>query len=222
MSTHLAVSRDEWLRARVELLDAEKDLTRRTDEIARRRRELPWVRIDGGYVFDTEAGEATLADLFHGRSQLIVYHFMYGPDWEEGCPSCSAVADGFDAATTRRAYQTIPIQPDEVLREMYLNPRRGLDSVVVKGMINLLGIYPVGTMVILDTYELALVKAANPNLEFVNRPIVRVISDPMGTLVHPGTDVDLALQEDDGRYARSIIKVTSPEKYGVRVADYFV
>ncbi len=133
-----------------------------------------------------------------------------------------AVADGFDAATSRRAYQTTPLEPDAVLREMWENPRRGAEPVLVKAFINLLGIYPVGTMVILDTYELALVKAANPNLEFVHRPIVRVISDPMGTLVHPGTDVDLAHQDADGRYARSIIKVTSPEKYGVRVSDYFV
>jgi len=133
-----------------------------------------------------------------------------------------AVADGFDAATSRRAYQTNPLEPDAVLREMWENPRRGCEPVLVKAFINLLGIYPVGTMVILDTYELALVRAANPVLEFVHRPIVRVISDPMGTLVHPGTDLDLAHQEADGRYARSIIKVTNPEKYGVRVADYFV
>ncbi len=96
MTHHRTVSREEWLRARVELLGAEKALTRQSDDLARRRRELPWVRIDEHYVFDTEHGEATLADLFHGRSQLIVYHFMYGPDWDEGCPSCSAVADGFD------------------------------------------------------------------------------------------------------------------------------
>ena len=133
-----------------------------------------------------------------------------------------AVADGFDAATSRRAYNTTPLEPDAVLREMWENPRRGYEQVLVKAFINLLGIYPVGTMVILDTYELALVRAANPVLEFVHRPLVRVISDPMGTLVHPGVDVDLARQEEDGRYARSIIKVTSPEKYGVRVADYFV
>ncbi len=87
---------DEWLEARLELLKAEKELTRLSDDVARRRRELPWVRIDKDYRFDTEDGEATLADLFRGRSQLIVYHFMYGPDWDEGCPSCSGVADGFD------------------------------------------------------------------------------------------------------------------------------
>jgi HD-GYP domain-containing protein (c-di-GMP phosphodiesterase class II) len=133
-----------------------------------------------------------------------------------------AVADGFDAATSRRLYQTTPLEPDAVLREMWENPRRGCEPVLVKAFINLLGIYPVGTMVILDTYELALVRAANPNLDFVHRPIVRVISDAMGTLVHPGTDVDLALQDAEGRFVRSIIKVTNPDKYGVRVSDYFV
>ena len=86
----------EHLDARAELLTTEKEVTRLNDDLARRRRELPWVRVEKDYRFDTETGEATLADLFHGRSQLVVYHFMYGPDWEEGCPSCSSVADGFD------------------------------------------------------------------------------------------------------------------------------
>ncbi len=96
MPTHLTGTAEEHLAARTELLAAEKELTRRADEIARQRRALPWVRVDKEYRFDTETGPATLEDLFHGRSQLVVYHFMYGPDWEEGCPSCSSVADGFD------------------------------------------------------------------------------------------------------------------------------
>jgi predicted dithiol-disulfide oxidoreductase (DUF899 family) len=96
MTNHPTGTRDEWLEARLELLDAEKQLTRLNDDLARRRQELPWVRVDKDYVFDTEDGEATLTDLFRSRSQLFVYHFMYGPDWDEGCPSCSAVADGFD------------------------------------------------------------------------------------------------------------------------------
>lgn len=96
MTNHRTGTRDEWLGARLELLKVEKELTRLNDDLARRRRELPWVRVDNDYVFDTEDGEATLEDLFRGRSQLIVYHFMYGPDWDEGCPSCSSVADGFD------------------------------------------------------------------------------------------------------------------------------
>jgi predicted dithiol-disulfide oxidoreductase (DUF899 family) len=96
MTDHRTGTREEWLQARLDLLKAEKDLTRRSDELARQRRELPWVRLDKEYGFDTEQGEATLADLFHGRSQLLVYHFMFDPEWDEGCPSCSAVADGFD------------------------------------------------------------------------------------------------------------------------------
>jgi len=88
--------REEWLRARKELLEAEKELTRRSDELARRRQELPWVRIDKGYRFETDEGNASLADLFRGRSQLLIYHFMFGPDYTAGCPSCSAIADGFN------------------------------------------------------------------------------------------------------------------------------
>jgi predicted dithiol-disulfide oxidoreductase (DUF899 family) len=96
VTKHPVGTRDEWLAARIELLKQEKEVTRAGDELAKQRRELPWVRVDKEYVFDTEDGEATLAELFRGRSQLIVYHFMFGPDWPEGCPSCSAVADGFD------------------------------------------------------------------------------------------------------------------------------
>jgi predicted dithiol-disulfide oxidoreductase (DUF899 family) len=96
VTDHNVVNRQEWLAAREELLKAEKELTRLNDDLTRQRRELPWVRIDQDYRFDTEDGEATLTDLFRGRSQLLVYHFMFGPDWDEGCPSCSGVADGFD------------------------------------------------------------------------------------------------------------------------------
>jgi predicted dithiol-disulfide oxidoreductase (DUF899 family) len=96
MTTHRLAAPREALRARLELLEAEKEATRQNDQLARQRQELPWVRVDKPYAFDTEEGEATLADLFRGRSQLVVYHFMYAPDWDEGCPSCSGVADGFD------------------------------------------------------------------------------------------------------------------------------
>ena len=96
MTGHKTGTRDEWLAARLELLEAEKDLTRRSDELARRRQELPWVRIDKAYRFETDAGSASLADLFQGRSQLLVYHFMFGPDYTAGCPSCSMIADGFN------------------------------------------------------------------------------------------------------------------------------
>jgi predicted dithiol-disulfide oxidoreductase (DUF899 family) len=90
------VSRDEWLSARLGLLEQEKELTRLSDEVARRRQELPWVRVDKAYRFDTDEGAASLKDLFRGRSQLLVYHFMFGPDFAAGCPSCSAIADGFN------------------------------------------------------------------------------------------------------------------------------
>jgi len=96
MTTHQIGTREQWLKARLELLDAEKQLTRRSDELARRRQELPWVRIDKEYRFETDEGSASLADLFKGRSQLLVYHFMFGPDYTAGCPSCSAIADGFN------------------------------------------------------------------------------------------------------------------------------
>ena len=96
MTTHVTGTREQWLKARLELLEAEKELTRRSDELARRRQELPWVRVDKEYRFETDEGSASLADLFRGRSQLLVYHFMFGPDYTAGCPSCSAIADGFD------------------------------------------------------------------------------------------------------------------------------
>ncbi len=96
MTDHRTGTREEWLVARLELLTAEKELTRRSDELAQRRQELPWVRVDKEYRFETDGGSASLADLFGGRSQLLVYHFMFGPDYTAGCPSCSAIADGFN------------------------------------------------------------------------------------------------------------------------------
>ncbi len=102
-------TRDEWLAARLELLEAEKELTRRSDELARRRQELPWVPIDKEYRFETDDGSATLADLFGGRSQLLVYHFMFGPDFTAGCPSCSAIADGFDGSVVHLAHHDVTL-----------------------------------------------------------------------------------------------------------------
>ena len=133
-----------------------------------------------------------------------------------------AVADGFDAATSRRVYQTVPIQPDQVLKEMWENPRRGYDQVVVKAFINLVGIYPVGTCVILDTHEVAIVHAANPDVSQVHRPMARVVAAPDGALMTPGTVVDLAQRDANGNFPRTIVKVTDPQKYGIKVSDYFV
>jgi predicted dithiol-disulfide oxidoreductase (DUF899 family) len=109
MAKHTTGTREEWLAARIELLQAEKELTRRSDELARRRQELPWVRIDKAYRFETDAGSASLVDLFRGRSQLLVYHFMFGPDYTAGCPSCSAIADGFDGSVVHLANHDVTL-----------------------------------------------------------------------------------------------------------------
>src|SRR3989441_6607954 len=109
MTKQMSGTREEWLVARLELLDAEKELTRRSDELARRRQELPWVRIDKEYRFETDEGEASLADLFRGRSQLLVYHFMLGPDDTAGCPSCSAIADGFNGFAVHLANHDVTL-----------------------------------------------------------------------------------------------------------------
>ena len=98
MTQHATGTREEWLAARLELLEAEKELTRQSDEVARQRQQLPWVRIDKDYRFETDHGSATLAELFGGRSQLLVYHFMFGPEYTAGCPACSAIADGFNGS----------------------------------------------------------------------------------------------------------------------------
>jgi HD-GYP domain-containing protein (c-di-GMP phosphodiesterase class II) len=133
-----------------------------------------------------------------------------------------AVADGFDAATTRRAYQTSPIQPDEVLKGMWTNPRRGMEPALVKALINVLGVYPVGTCVILDSYEIGIVHSANPDLAQIHRPVVRLVATADGAPMTGGPLVNLAEQKADGGFARSIIKVTDPAKYGIDPAACFV
>ena len=109
MSDHKIGTREEWLAARLELLEAEKELTRRGDELARRRQELPWVRIDKEYQFEADEGTASLADLFRARSQLLVYHFMFGPDYTAGCPACSSIADGFDGFAVHLANHDVTL-----------------------------------------------------------------------------------------------------------------
>ncbi|PTR28396.1 DUF899 domain-containing protein [Pseudomonas sp. GV085] len=109
MNTHNTATREQWLAARLQLLEAEKALTRRSDEVARQRQALPWVRVDKTYRFDTDNGSATLAELFQGRSQLLVYHFMFGPDYTAGCPSCSAIADSFDPIVVHLANHDVTL-----------------------------------------------------------------------------------------------------------------
>jgi predicted dithiol-disulfide oxidoreductase (DUF899 family) len=109
MTTYKTGTREEWLAARLDLLEAEKELTKRGDELARQRQDLPWVRVDKDYRFMTDDGETSLAGLFHGRSQLIVYHFMFGPDYTAGCPACSAIADGFNGFAVHLANHDVAL-----------------------------------------------------------------------------------------------------------------
>jgi HD-GYP domain-containing protein (c-di-GMP phosphodiesterase class II) len=133
-----------------------------------------------------------------------------------------AIADSFDAATSRRVYQTTPLNPAQVMQEMRDNARRGMDPVLVKAFVNLTGIFPVGTLVVLDTFELGLVHAGNPIAEMLSRPIVRIVSDSRGNILFPGYLVDLADRGQDGAFKRTIIKTDQPDRYGIRVGDYFI
>src|SRR5260370_41985079 len=109
MTKHMTGTREEWLAARLGLLKEEKELTRRSDELARRRKALPWVRSDKEYRFETDEGTVSLADLFKGRSQLLIYHFMFGPEYTAGCPSCSAIADGFNGSVVHLANHDVTL-----------------------------------------------------------------------------------------------------------------
>jgi HD-GYP domain-containing protein (c-di-GMP phosphodiesterase class II) len=158
----------------------------------------------------------------HMRGDLSGYPKVIRPRTMSMTSKIVAVTDGYDAATSRRVYQTIPYPPSAVLQEMRDNPRRGMDPVIVKAFINLLGIYPVGTLVVLDTFELAVVSAANPNSEALSRPIVKIVSDAQGNVVAPPLEVDLANTDGSGEYPRTIIKTADPDRYGINVGDYFV
>ncbi len=129
-----------------------------------------------------------------------------------------AVADGYDAATSRRVPDDA-VPSSAVRQEMRDNSARGMNPVVVKAFI---GIYPVGTRVVLDTFELAVVFAANTCLDALSRPTVRIVSDPQGTMLRPAPEVDLAVPDANGEYPRTIIKTADPERYGINVGDYFV
>ncbi|MEJ2677553.1 MAG: HD domain-containing protein [Gemmatimonadota bacterium] len=167
------------------------------------------------------------------RAMLMAYeHHMktdltgYPPNKRERDPTLFsrivAVADGFDAATTSRSYHS-PWRPEAALREMKDNPKRGLDPLLVKAMINVTGIFPVGQLVILDSYELAVVVAPNPDPKRLNQPVAKIIIDPMGMPLPEPVTVDLSeVDPATGKPRRSIIKTTDPDRYGIKVSDYFV
>jgi HD-GYP domain-containing protein (c-di-GMP phosphodiesterase class II) len=159
----------------------------------------------------------------HMKIDLTGYPRVIRPREQGTFSRLVSVADGYDAATTRRSYQTVPIQSDKVLKEMWENPRRGYDRVMVKALINLLGIYPVGTCVVLDTFEVGIVAGANPDPTFLNRPMVRLALDAYGNVIlPPGQLVDLAERDADGNFKRTIVKVTASDRYGLTAGDYFV
>jgi HD-GYP domain-containing protein (c-di-GMP phosphodiesterase class II) len=164
----------------------------------------------------------TVAYEHHMRGDLSGYPKVVRPRSLSMTSKIVAVADGYDAATSRRSYQTVPYSPAAVLQEMRDNPSRGMDPVIVKAFINLLGIYPVGTLVVLDTFELAVVSASNPRLDALSRPIVRIVSDAQGNVVVPPLEVDLAQADSKGDYPRTIIKMADPDRYGINVGDYIV
>ncbi len=158
----------------------------------------------------------------HMKTDLTGYPKTLRPRTLSVYSKIIAVADAFDAATSRRAYQTVPLQPAEVLKEMWENPRRGQDPVLVKAFINLTGIYPVGTCVILDSYEVAVVHSANPDPTQLHRPVVRIVISPDGAKMGDGVLADLGEANGAGSHKRSIIKVVDPDRLGIRPSDYFV
>jgi HD-GYP domain-containing protein (c-di-GMP phosphodiesterase class II) len=157
----------------------------------------------------------------HMKTDLSGYPRCIRPRDPTLFPRIVAVADSFDAATTKRSYQAVPLLPDRVLQEMRDNPNRGLDPLLVKAFISMTGIYPVGSAVILDTYELGVVMGANPRPEMLHQPIVRILYDSMGRIVDPPLTVDLA-EPAPGEPPRTIIKTTDPERYGIHVGAHFV
>lgn len=168
----------------------------------------PWRSMTGAYEH-------------HMRTDLTGYPKTSRPRKLSLYSKIIAVADGFDAATTTRVYQDTPWSPADVLRGMRDNPRLGLDPVVVKAFINLTGIYPVGTLVVLDTLELALVMAVNPDATALSRPLVRILMDDRGNLVVLDSLVDLTARTEGGQFVRTIIRTEDPQRYGIRIGDYF-
>ncbi len=198
-----------------------------SEEEWRRMAAHPWLGVLSlfhlrGQQEDVSYRAMTVAYEHHMRMDMSGYPRNIRPRKMSMTSKIVAAVDGYDAATSRRVYQTIPYPPSDVLQEMRDNPKRGLDPIVVKAFINLLGIYPVGTLVVLDTFELAIVCAANPKPEALSRPIVKLVSDPHGNTLIPAPEADLALQDVNGQYPRTIIKTADPDRYGINVGDYLV
>lgn len=187
----------------------------------------PWLGVLVLFQFRRQQEELsyramTVCHEHHMKIDLTGYPKVIRPRQASLLSRIVSIADGYDAATSRRVYKTEPLAPSAVLEEMRDNPRRGLDQVLVKAFINLLGIYPVGTLVVLDTFELAVVSGANPNPEALSRPIIKIISDAQGNSISPPLQVDLAVPEAGGQYARTIIKTADPDRYGITPGDYLI
>ena len=187
----------------------------------------PWLGVLVLFQFRRQQDELsyramTVCQEHHMKVDLTGYPKCIRPRQMSLLSKIVSIADGYDAATTRRVYRTEALAPSAVLEEMRDNPRRGLDQVLVKAFINLLGIYPVGTLVVLDTFELAVVSAASPNPELLSRPTIKIISDAQGNTISPPLQVDLAVPEAGGQYARTIIKTADPDRYGVTPGDYLI
>jgi HD-GYP domain-containing protein (c-di-GMP phosphodiesterase class II) len=198
-----------------------------TDEEWKWMAAHPWLGVLVLFQFRRQQEELsyramTVCHEHHMKIDLTGYPKAIRPRQVSLLSKIVSIADGYDAATSRRVYKTEVLAPSAVLEEMRDNPRRGLDQVLVKAFINLLGIYPVGTLVVLDTFELAVVSASNPNPEALSRPIVKIISDAQGNRVSPPLTIDLALPEAGGQYARTIIKTADPERYGITPGDYLI
>jgi hypothetical protein len=162
----------------------------------------------------------TTANEHHMRIDLTGYPNPYRSRSLSLYSKIIAVADGFDAATTIRAYQDVPWKPADVLRGMRDNPRLGLDPVVVKAFINLTGIYPVGTLVVLDSFALAMVVAANPDPTVLSRPLVRMVTDVQGNRVEDLRLYDLTSCDASGHFEHTIIRTEDPQRYGINIGDY--
>lgn len=211
-------------RVPIDLLQKTGELT---DEEWKWMAAHPWLGVLVLFQFRRQQEELsyramTVCQEHHMKIDLTGYPKAIRPRQVSLLSKIVSIADGYDAATSRRVYRTEVIAPSAVLEEMRDNPRRGLDQVLVKAFINLLGIYPVGTLVVLDTFELAVVSAVNPNPDALSRPIIKIISDAQGNTISPPLQVDLAVPETGGQYARTIIKTADPDRYGITPGDYLI